>query len=81
MIHEARGCVRAGERSPGPLYAGVGEDQHAARFRAVRRREDEQSSAPAVSPLAPAAAGRNRRVEHEYERGGALAYLAAWDVR
>ncbi len=21
------------------------------------------------------------RVEHEYERGGALAYLAAWDVR
>ena len=21
------------------------------------------------------------RVEHEYDRGGALAYLAAWDVR
>lgn len=25
-------------------------------------------------------AGRTMRVEHEYERGGALAYLAAWDV-
>lgn len=29
--------------------------------------------------LAPAS-GRERRVEHEYDRGGALAYLAAWDV-
>lgn len=25
--------------------------------------------------------GRCRRVEHEYERGGALQYLAAWDVQ
>lgn len=30
--------------------------------------------------LAPAP-GRPMRVEHEYERHGALAYLAAWDVR
>lgn len=29
--------------------------------------------------LAPAS-GRDTRVEHEYDRGGALAYLAAWDV-
>jgi hypothetical protein len=29
----------------------------------------------------PTAADRARRVEFEYERGGALAYLAAWDVR
>jgi len=31
----------------------------------------------------PAAAGakRGQRVEHEYERGGALCYLAAWDAR
>lgn len=29
--------------------------------------------------LAPAC-GRELRVEHEYDRGGALAYLAAWDV-
>jgi hypothetical protein len=25
--------------------------------------------------------GRRRRVEHEYERGGALQYLAAWDIQ
>jgi hypothetical protein len=29
----------------------------------------------------PPGPGRPRRVEHEYERGGALQYLAAWDVR
>jgi DDE superfamily endonuclease len=28
----------------------------------------------------PAAAARTTRVEHEYDRGGALAYLACWDV-
>src|SRR6266498_1624311 len=28
----------------------------------------------------PAGRGRAMRVEHEYDRGGALAYLAAWDV-
>jgi hypothetical protein len=32
---------------------------------------------PSLSP----APGRERRVEHEYERGGALQYLAAWDVQ
>ena len=31
-------------------------------------------------PTLPPAAARAMRVEHEYERGGALAYLAAWDV-
>ena len=29
----------------------------------------------------PPAPGRAMRVEHEYERGGALQYLAVWDVR
>lgn len=29
----------------------------------------------------PTGPGRPTRVEHEYERGGALQYLAAWDVR
>jgi DDE superfamily endonuclease len=29
----------------------------------------------------PAASNSGLRVEHEYERGGALCYLAAWDVR
>ena len=32
---------------------------------------------PSLGP----AAGRQRRVEHEYARGGALQYLAAWDVQ
>ena len=32
---------------------------------------------PSLSP----APGRERRVEHEYARGGALQYLAAWDVQ
>jgi hypothetical protein len=31
-------------------------------------------------PTLPPAPGRGMRVEHEYERGGALQYLAAWDV-
>jgi DDE superfamily endonuclease len=34
----------------------------------------------ATLPAAPAVK-RGRRVEHEYERGGALCYLAAWDAR
>src|SRR5262245_27031281 len=31
-------------------------------------------------PSQPPAPGRSRRVEHEYTRAGAWAYLAAWDV-
>lgn len=31
-------------------------------------------------PSTPPAPGRPARVEHEYARGGALVYLAAWDV-
>lgn len=36
-----------------------------------------------IAPTLPPAAGvaRGQRVEHTYERGGALTYLAAWDVR
>lgn len=33
-----------------------------------------------LHPTQPPAPGQPMRVEHEYERGGALAYLAAWDV-
>jgi hypothetical protein len=32
-------------------------------------------------PSRPPGPGAGQRVEHEYVRGGALAYLAAWDVR
>lgn len=31
-------------------------------------------------PTAAPAPGRSQRVEHDYDRGGALCYLAAWDV-
>jgi hypothetical protein len=44
---------------------------------------DEKTSIQArqrYHPTQPAGAGRAVRVEHEYERRGALAYLAAWDV-
>jgi len=45
---------------------------------------DEKTSIQARKRVAGGLApgpGRTRRVEFEYERGGALAYLAAWDVR
>lgn len=44
---------------------------------------DEKTSIQArqrCHPSAPVAPGRAMRVEHEYDRGGAWAYLAAWDV-
>jgi len=45
---------------------------------------DEKTSIQArrrLRPTQPPRAGRLTRVEHEYERCGAWAYLAAWDVR
>jgi hypothetical protein len=44
---------------------------------------DEKTSIQArkrIAPGTPPAAGSRRKVEAEYERMGALAYLAAWDV-
>jgi hypothetical protein len=44
---------------------------------------DEKTSIQArvrTHPTGPPRPGRPLRVEHEYARGGALAYLAAWDV-
>lgn len=45
---------------------------------------DEKTSIQArvrVHPTQPSRAGQSMRVEHEYQRGGALAYMAAWDVK
>src|SRR6266704_5701155 len=45
---------------------------------------DEKTSIQArvrIHPTQPTRPGQTMRVEFEYERGGALAYLAAWDVR
>jgi len=44
---------------------------------------DEKTSIQArrrLAPTTPPKAGRAGRLEHEYERMGALAYVAAWDV-
>jgi hypothetical protein len=45
---------------------------------------DEKTSIQArirCHPALPPAPGQSARIENEYERGGALQYLAAWDVR
>jgi hypothetical protein len=65
------------------LYAGRWQDQ------ALGSRDhiisaDEKTSIQArirCHPSTDPAPRRPRRVEHEYGRGGALQYLAAWDVR
>ena len=54
----------------GPDDYVIGADEKTS-IQARGRLADGQASAP----------GRTRRVEFEYERGGALAYVAAWDVR
>jgi hypothetical protein len=72
------------------VKAGRVLDLYAGRFegRRLRRGEyvvsaDEKTSIQArcrCHPSLPPAPGRAMRVEHEYDRGGALQYLAAWDV-
>jgi transposase len=70
--------------------AGVVLDLYARRFQGRRLEPgefvvsaDEKTSIQArcrCHPTLPPGAARAMRIEHEYERGGALAYLAAWDV-
>ena len=60
------------------LFAGqtLGDDEYVVSA-------DEKTSIQArcrCHPTLPPGQARVMRVEHEYERGGALAYLAAWDV-
>lgn len=65
------------------LYQGLWEGQEL-RAKDYVISADEKTSIQARSrrhPSEPPRAGRAMRVEHEYERKGALAYLAAWDVR
>ena len=73
------------------VKAGRVLDLYAGRFegRRLGRREyvvsaDEKTSIQArrrCHPSLPPGPGRAMRVEFEYERGGALQYLAAWDVQ
>jgi hypothetical protein len=60
------------------LFAGqmLGDDEYVISA-------DEKTSIQArcrCHPTLPPGAARAMRIEHEYDRGGALAYLAAWDV-
>jgi hypothetical protein len=65
------------------LYQGYWQDQPLGSDEYVIS-ADEKTSIQArvrIHPTQPAKPGQALRVEFEYERGGALAYLAAWDVR
>jgi len=65
------------------LYAGRWEGQPLGPTDCVLS-ADEKTSIQArgrVHASTPPGPGEPMRVEHEYARGGALAYLAAWDVR
>ena len=65
------------------LYAGWWEGQPLGPDDCVLS-ADEKTSIQArgrCHPTTPPRPARPMRVEHEYARGGALAYLAAWDVR
>ena len=65
------------------LYAGIWEGQPLAATDCVLS-TDEKTSIQArhrIHATVPPAPGTAMRVEHEYERMGAWAYLAAWDVR
>ena len=65
------------------LYQGIWKDKQLAPNDYVIS-ADEKTSIQArrrISPGMSPGPGRARRVEFEYERGGALAYMAAWDVR
>jgi hypothetical protein len=65
------------------LYAGSWEGQPLSPDDCVLS-ADEKTSIQArlrCHPSLPPAPGYPAYIEHEYERGGALAYLAAWDVR
>lgn len=65
------------------LYQGIWEGEPLNRHDFVIS-SDEKTSIQARRRLVPTVApisGYYGRVEHEYERKGALAYMAAWDVR
>jgi hypothetical protein len=65
------------------LYAGIWEGQPLAQEDCVVSADEKTSIQARVRCHAttPPQPGQAMRVEHEYDRGGALAYLAAWDVR
>ncbi len=72
---------RARRPDPRSLPGALGGPAAAARrLRRLCRREA-LDPGPRKHPTLPAAPGDALKVEHEYERRGALCYLAAWDAR
>jgi hypothetical protein len=65
------------------LYAGLWEGERLdpeGRIISSDEKTSIQARIRCHATLGPAP-GRRRRIEHEYERGGALQYLAAWDIQ
>jgi DDE superfamily endonuclease len=65
------------------LYAGLWQGQRLRKNEYILSADEKTSIQARIRCHAtlPPAPGRPRRLEPEYERGGALQYLAAWDVR
>jgi DDE superfamily endonuclease len=65
------------------LYAGTWQGKPLGRTDCIISADEKTSIQARVRchPTVGPAPGRKRRVEFEYDRGGALQYLAAWDVR
>jgi len=65
------------------LYAGRWEGQllHPGDFVVCADEKPSIQARKRKAKTLPARAGEGQKVEHEYERKGALCYLAAWDVR
>jgi hypothetical protein len=65
------------------LYAGKWQGKFLGPKDHVRSADEKTSIQARIRchPSLPPAAGRPAYIENEYERGGALQYLAAWDVR
>lgn len=65
------------------LYAGWWDGQPLAPGDCILSADEKTSIQARVrcAPTTPPRAGAPQQVEHECDRGGALAYLAAWDVR
>jgi DDE superfamily endonuclease len=65
------------------LYAGhwQGERLHPGDYVVCADEKPSIQARKRVAATLPAAPGEGQKVEHEYERMGALCYLAAWDAR
>jgi hypothetical protein len=65
------------------LYAGVwqGERLHPGDYIVCADEKPSIQARRRKAKTLPARCGEGQKVEHEYERKGALCYLAAWDAR